>query len=139
LRLGDADLTQDETILIAVGDGVLADSMRFALELEGFVTRFCDEQSLFTEMSMRGEGACLVLDQDVFARMVEGEEAGLFAGRGMPVVLMVSAMTRRVRARAEAAGITEVVEKPLLGGELLIAIHQVLEDARHSASRVEPR
>lgn len=133
-------MTQAGTILIAVSDGVLADSMRFALELEGFATRFCDEQSLFAQMNMRrGQGSCLVLDQDVFARMIEGEEAGLFAGRGMPVVLMVSAMTRRVRARAEAAGITELVEKPLLGGELLVAIRQVLEEARYSASRVEPR
>ena len=70
MRLGVARLA--DTILIAVSDGVLADSLRFALELEGFVARFCDEQSLLSDMG-RGQGACLVLDQDVFARMVASD------------------------------------------------------------------
>ena len=132
MRLGVAGLA--DTVLIAVSDGVLADSLRFALELEGFVTRFCDEQSLLSDMG-RGQGACLVLDQDVFARMVASDGTSLFAGRDLPVILMVSALTRRARAYAAAAGITEVVEKPLLGGELLAAIRQTLEAGKHSEPR----
>jgi len=63
--------------------------------------------------------------------MVEGEDAGLFRGRGMPVVLMVSHTTKRVVARAEAAGVTEIIEKPLLGGVLFDAIRQAI-DTWHS-------
>ncbi len=134
MRFGEAKLAQAETILIAVNDGVLADSLRFSLELEGFSTWFCDESSLFPAMSApQAKGGCLVLDQDVFARMVEDEDDGVLAGKGMPVVLMVSLSTKRVLARAEAAGVTKVVEKPLLGGVLCDAIRQAIDGEGHSA------
>ena len=133
MRFEEADLAEAETILIAVNDGVLADSLRFSLELEGFATRFCDESSLFPAMSApRPRGGCLVLDQDVFARMVEDEDGGILADKGMPVVLMVSISTKRVLARAEAAGVTEVVEKPLLGGVLCDAIRQAIDGEDNS-------
>jgi DNA-binding NtrC family response regulator len=127
MRVGETEVAQAETILIAVGDGVLADSMRFTLELEGFATHFCDEQTLAPAMSAPCVGgACLVLDQEVFTRVIEAEGAGLFADRGMPVILMVSHSTEKVLASATAAGVTEVVEKPLLGGILFDTIHQVI-------------
>jgi DNA-binding NtrC family response regulator len=127
MHAGESEVAQAETILIAVGDGVLADSLRFSLELEGFETRFCDEQSLLPVMAAPCvHGACVVLDQDVFTRVVEGKGAGLFAERGMPVILMVSQSTERVRSSAAAAGVTELLEKPLLGGILFDTIYQVL-------------
>jgi FixJ family two-component response regulator len=133
VHLGDAEVAQAETILIAVADGVLADSLRFSLELEGFATRFCDEQSLFPAISASCVGAgCLVLDQDVFARLIEQAEEGAFAGRGVPVVLMVSQTTKQVLAGAKAAGIAHVVEKPLLGGVLFKAIRQAMDGTRRS-------
>lgn len=123
----DLSVTQAETIFIAVGDGVLADSMRFSLELEGFETRYCDEHTLLPALKAPCVcGACLVLDQDVFARVVEAEGSVRFAEREMPVILMVSQATEGVRAKAAAAGVTEIVEKPLLGGVLSETIHQVL-------------
>jgi len=139
MRWGDIDLAQAETILIAVTDGVLADSLRFSLELEGFETRFCDESSLIPAMSAPCVRAgCLVLDQDVFARMAEDDDARLFADRGMPVVLMVSNSTKRLRARAAAAGVTEIVEKPLLGGVLFEAIRQAIGGAPQPGTRGGP-
>jgi FixJ family two-component response regulator len=126
LRLGDTDLAQAETILIAVNDGVLADSLRFSLELEGFETRLCDQHSLFPAMSAAQADGCLVLDQDVFTQVMEAENGHDFGARGLPVVLMVSHSTKRVLARAEAAGVTEVVEKPLLGSVLFDAIRQAI-------------
>lgn len=132
MRLKETELAQAETILIAVSDGVLADSLRFSLELEGFETRFCEEHSLLATMRAPCvRGVCLVLDQDVFARMVAGAEGGVFADCGMPVVLMVSHLTKRVVAQAEAAGVTEVVEKPLLDGVLFTAIRQAIDNAAH--------
>ncbi len=134
MRLGETGLAQAETIVIAVSDGVLADSLRFSLELEGFETRFCDESSLFEVMSMaRARAGCLVLDQDVFARMVDGKRGVVFADRGMPVVLMASHVTKRVLARAAAAGVTEVVEKPLLGAALFTAIRQAIDSTAYSS------
>ena len=121
------EVAQAETILIAVSDGVLADSLRFSLELEGFETRFCDEHSLLPVMSAPClNGACLVIDQDVFSRVLGSGKNGRFAEEGMPVILMVSQPTQSVLASAAAAGVTEVVEKPLLGGILFDTNHQVL-------------
>ena len=60
MRLKEIDLAEAATILIAVGDGALADSLRFSLGLEGFDMRLCDEPG------------CLVLDHEVFARMLSG-------------------------------------------------------------------
>ena len=132
MLLRENDLAEAGTILIAVGDGVLADSLRFSLELEGFDVKLCDvklcdEQSLLRAMEMNDAArGCLVLDQDVFARIVEGNGDRRFAESGIPIVLMVGHKTERVVARAEAAGVTRLVEKPLLGGVLFDAIRTAI-------------
>jgi FixJ family two-component response regulator len=125
MRLKENDLAEAATVLIAVGDGVLADSLRFSLELEGYSVKLCDEYSLPRAIGA-GEGqGCLVLDQDVFARMADRR----FDALGVPVVLMVECQTGRVLARAAAAGVTKVVEKPLLGSVLFDAIKTAMKDA----------
>ena len=124
--LEEDDLAEAATILIAVGDGVLADSLRFSLELEGFEVRLCDEHSLLGAMPANEAPGCVVLDQDVFARMADGKGDRRFAAFDIPVVLMVGHKTERVVARAEKAGVTNVVEKPLLGGVLFDAIRTAL-------------
>jgi DNA-binding response OmpR family regulator len=119
-------VTAAATLLIAVGDGVLADSLRFSLELEGYAVMFCDEHSLVRTIAGSRTPHCLVLDQDVFARMVAGKGDCRFDGFGVPVILMAGNTTRHVLTRAAAAGVTKVVEKPLLGEELLDAIRTEL-------------
>ena len=69
MRVKRMDLAEAATVLIAVGDGVLADSLRFSLELEGFDVRLCDEHSLLPVITGAETPGCLVLDHDVFARM----------------------------------------------------------------------
>ena len=118
------------TILIATGDGVLADSLRFSLELEGFEAKLCDELSLLPALAASEAPGCLVLDQDVFARMIEGEDERLLGEIGMPVVLLVGTLTRRLLDRASAAGVAKLVEKPMLGGVLLEAIWKVMGGER---------
>jgi DNA-binding NtrC family response regulator len=112
------------TILIAVGDGVLADSLCFSLELEGYTAKLCDELSLARGVAQTGPGL-LVLDQDVFLRL-DGDKASTLKKVGMPVVLMVGQKSQRLMAKAEAAGVSKVIEKPLLGGVLFDAIRTTL-------------
>ena len=88
--------------------------------------RLCDEQSLARAFAAAEAPGCLVLDQDVFARMVNGGGERRFAGLGFPVILMVGHQTERVVARAMQAGVTRIVEKPLLGAVLLNAIRSAL-------------
>jgi hypothetical protein len=113
------------TVLIAVRDAVLADSLRFSLELEGYKAKLCEPP-----FGPRADGearACLLLDQDVFATMI-GRGDGKALGRlGMPTVLMVNQRTQRLLEHAKAAGVTFIVEKPLLGGVLFETIRKVLE------------
>ena len=123
------------TILVAVGNGVLADSLRFSLELEGFDVKLCDEQSL---RGSTGEidADCLVLDHDVFVRMENARGENRLVGFGHPVILMVGDKTQKVLARARQAGVTTVVEEPLLGGVLLEAIKSALKE---TAPVAQPR
>lgn len=132
-------MAQAETILIAVQDGVLADSLRFSLELEGFDTRFCDEHSLCPLMSASClRGACLVLDQDVFSRVVDGGGPEFFADQGMPVILMVSQKTERILAHAKVGGVTTVLESPILGDVLFDTIRQEIERKEYSSRGTRP-
>ena len=56
--------------------------------------------------------------------------AGVLTRFGLPTVLMVNQRTRRLVDHANAAGVTTVVEKPLLGGVLLEARSALDGDAR---------
>ena len=113
------------TVLIAVRDAVLADSLRFSLELEGYDAKLCDLP--FHPVKTIEPRACLLLDQDVSAILM-GRGDGKALGRlGMPTVLMVNQRTQRLLEHAKAAGVTSIVEKPLLGGVLFETIRMVLE------------
>lgn len=114
------------TVLVAVGDGVLADSLRFSLELEGYEIKVCDEHSLPRLMASDEPPALLVLDEDIFARMALHPGGGQFGTFRLPVILMVEHATSRMLARAEAAGVARLVEKPLLGTALFDAIRTEL-------------
>jgi len=111
-------------ILIAVRDAVLADSLRFSLELEGYVAMLCDELTLLPALAERPD--CLVLDQDVFANLIDADGGGRISQSGVPVVLMVGQMTKAIVDRAKAAGVTRVVEKPLVGGILFEEIRNAV-------------
>jgi FixJ family two-component response regulator len=111
------------TILIAVGDGVLADSLRFSLELEGYDVKLCDEYSLPRTIGVDKKQACLLLDQDVFTRIAECR----LDGCGVPIILMTESQNAPMLARAEAAGVTKLVETPLFGAALFDAIKAAIE------------
>jgi FixJ family two-component response regulator len=131
--LKEPALTEAVTLLIAVGDGVLADSLRFSLELEGFEVKLCDGYSLLRAANAKELPGCLVLDHDMFLRMGDGNASyRRLAERGVPIVLMVGELNERVFARAMQAGVTEVVEKPLFGGVLPDAIRAALKEHRPS-------
>ncbi len=120
-------MTEVRTILIAVEDGVLADSLRFSLELEGYMAELCDEFSLLPAVARHPPGV-VVLDQDVFLRLDVRTGVESLQNIGIPVVLMVGQTSPRLLQRAKAAGVNRVVEKPLLGGVLFDAIRTALEE-----------
>ena len=113
------------TVLIAVKDSVLADSLRFSLELEGYEAQLCERP---LERPTDGElRTCLLLDQEVFTALCRSGGTCTLTRFGLPTVLMVNQRTQRVLEHATAAGVTAVVEKPLLGGLLFDAIRSALD------------
>ncbi|HSA67539.1 MAG TPA: hypothetical protein VLE24_07735 [Methyloceanibacter sp.] len=113
------------TVLIAVQDSVLADSLRFSLELEGYEARICERP--LDPPADREVRTCLLLDQDVFTTLYGRAGARASTRFGLPTVLMVNQRTQRLMDHATAAGVTAVVEKPLLGGVLFEAIRSALD------------
>ena len=132
-------MSQTGTVLIAVQDGMLADSLRFSLELEGYETRFCDEYAIRPLLRAPClHGTCLVLDQDVFSRIADTRDTEHTRCPGVPVILMVSQKTERLLAKARNDGITKVLEKPILGGVMLETIQQVIEMYGPSSASAGP-
>jgi AmiR/NasT family two-component response regulator len=60
--------------------------------------------------------------------VADGEGLVALAEFAIPIVLMVWQPTPRLLDRARAAGVTRVVEKPLLGGMLSDAVKHALDD-----------
>jgi hypothetical protein len=118
-------LAEAGIVLIAVRDSVLADSLRFSLELEGYQAKLCEPP---LDPPPDGElRTCLLLDQEVFTALWGRVGTGVLTRFGLPTVLMVNQRTQRVMEHANAAGVTAVVEKPLLGGILFEAIRSALD------------
>jgi DNA-binding response OmpR family regulator len=126
-RSGEIKVPKAGTVLIATRDGVLADSLRFSLELEGLEIKLCDELNLFAALLSAAKPGCLLLDQDVFERIVDGGNARLLAGSAIPVVLLVGPLSQRLRSSIAEAGIDSIVEKPLLGRDLLDTVTETLD------------
>ena len=95
------------------------------MELEGYEAKLCQPRlERLANVELR---TCLLLDQEVFATLWGRGGTGKLARFGLPTVLMVNQRTQRLMEHAMAAGVTTVVEKPLLGGVLFDAIRWALD------------
>ena len=112
------------TVIIAVRDSALADSLRFSLELEGYKAKLCKPPIERSDLELR---TCLLLDQEVFTTLWGRGGTGVLTRFDLPTVLLVNQRTPRVMDHAMAAGVTAVIEKPLLGGVVFDAIRSVLD------------
>lgn len=113
------------TVLIAVRDSALADSLRFSLELEGYEAKLCKPPiEQLADIELR---TCLLLDQEVFTTVWSRRGSDVLARFGLPTVLMLNQRTQRVIDDATAAGVTILIEKPLLAGVLFDAIRSALD------------
>jgi hypothetical protein len=103
--------------------------LRFSLELEGYEAKLCERP---LERPMEGGlRTCLLLDQEVFTTLYGRGGIRALTRFGLPTVLMVNQRTQRLMDHASAAGVTTVLEKPLLGGVLFDAIRSALDANAH--------
>jgi FixJ family two-component response regulator len=114
------------TIIVVEDDKAVRNSLKFSLQIEGFVVRvYAAALELLADPFVVTTG-CLVIDY----RLPEMNGLDLLAELRrrkvtLPAILITTHPSDALRAHATAAGIA-LVEKPLLDGSLLQAIQSVL-------------
>jgi two-component system response regulator FixJ len=111
---------------VVVDDPAVRNSLKFSLEIEGFVARiYADGQALLDDPVL-SHFDCLVVDQNMPGMTGLDLVSRLRARQILvPAVLITSHPPKALVARAAEAGVP-IVEKPLLGNALLDKIHDVI-------------
>ena len=114
-------------VIIVDDDQAVRDSLRFSLQLEGLCVHVHGGAAALLADPALSRAGCVILDHrmpqlDGFALLSTVQERN----PGMPAILLTSHATPRVRARANAAGIRSVLEKPLLENVLMDNIRSIL-------------
>ncbi len=118
---------QRKLVMIVDDDQAVRDSLQFALRLEGLCVHVHNGgAALLTDPGLNRAG-CVVLgdsmrDMDGFTllKTLRTNDPGLAA------IMLTSHATPRIRARAAAAGVRKVLEKPLLDNALVEDIRAIL-------------
>lgn len=115
-------------VLIVDDDAAVRTSLAFSLELEGFRVRTFDTAEALLTSDLPVDNACLVLDERLPG--VSGLQALSQLRRRevtLPALLITSNPSPATRAAAGIAG-APIVEKPLIGEALSLAIRAALDD-----------
>jgi two-component system response regulator FixJ len=116
-----------DLVIIVDDDQAVRDALQFALRLEGLCVHVhSGGAALLADPDLTRAG-CVILDHrmprlDGFAllRNVHAHNPG------MPAIMLTSRATPQERARANAAGVHSVLEKPLLDNVLMDNIRAIL-------------
>lgn len=119
--------TPRDIVLVIDDDSAVLASLKFALEIEGFVVEaFRSAEEVLDRQSMP-RPACLVVDY--WLPGIDGVELVSTLRKGgvkIPAFLITTDPPPHVRKRAVEAGLA-IVEKPLLGNGLAEAIRSVVK------------
>jgi two-component system response regulator FixJ len=118
---------QRRLVIIVDDDQAVRDALQFALRLEGLCVHVHDAAAALMADPDLSRAGCVVLDHrmprlDGFAMLRTLQERA----PGMPAIMLTSRATPQDRARARAAGVSMVLEKPLLENVLMDNIRTVL-------------
>jgi FixJ family two-component response regulator len=115
-------------VLVVDDDHAVRHSLEFSLELEGLDVRACSSGAELLSHPDLEMADCILLDYKM--PVMDGLEVlKHLSARAIfiPVILITSQATLSLSNRAKAAGVSHIVEKPLLDGALLHTIQSVLE------------
>lgn len=119
----------DPTVFVVDDDDAVLNSLRFALEIEGYRVRlFPSDQALLHEADFPDTG-CLVIDlrlpeRDGLAALAELRARGVT----LPAILITTDPSEMTRKRAASAGVA-IVEKPIFGNGLVDTIRAAIGNA----------
>ena len=128
-RLRARLMTKKQNVILVVDDDeAVRESLKFALEVEGFLVRtYAGGDALLAQAGLLS-AACILLDFRMPGMDGLSVLRQLVArGSTVPVILMTVHATRSLRHQAAAAGVRHVLEKPLFNGDLMDAINDVLQ------------
>jgi two-component system response regulator FixJ len=119
-------LAPGSVVIIVDDDVAVRNSLKFSLEVEGFVVRvYAGASELLREAELPAGGSCLVVDQNMPGMNGLDLVAHLRARAvEVPAILMTSSPTRALSERAGKAGVV-IVEKPFLGTILVDRIRDL--------------
>ena len=119
-----AQIPRRPTLLVVEDDISLRSALTFDLETDGFVVRaYADARPV---LAGPGDVDCMIVDMrlpevDGLTLIGKLREKGVWA----PAILITTNPDHRVRRVADAMGV-QIVEKPLIGGELRRRIDELL-------------
>jgi two-component system, LuxR family, response regulator FixJ len=126
MQNGELQSARPMVVVVDNDDAVLG-ALKFSLELEGFgVTAFRSGAEVLAKKDLPKSG-CLITDFNL-ADMNGLDLVAALRSRAvqLPAILITGSASPSLRKRAAAAGMP-IVEKPLLGNALLVAIQQALD------------
>ena len=102
-------------VLIVDDDQAVLDALQFALRLEGLCVHVHNGGAALLADPDLNKAGCVILDDrmrqmDGFALMQNLQQRNI----ELPTIMLTSHATPRVKARANAAGVRKLLEKPLL-------------------------
>ena len=134
LQTMDCRVMRKHKLLVVDDDQAIRISLKFSLELEGFMVKAFDSAERVLERPLLNNPSCFILDH----RLPGIDGLSLLRalrdrGELCPAVLITSNPTRAVRKRAQEAQAV-LIEKPLLGDDLTTAIITLIKsDPRRGA------
>jgi two-component system, LuxR family, response regulator FixJ len=130
----NATARQGSVVLVVDDDNGVRNSLKFLLEIEGFVVKpYSDARALLDDPERPRQG-CLVVDYDLpgLSGLAALEELRR-RGELMPAILITSHPSSAVRRRSSAIE-TLVIEKPLLDTALVEALRNIFGTPPESQS-----
>ncbi len=114
-------------VIIVDDDQAVREALQFALRLEGLCVHVHSGGASFLADPDLNRARCVILDH----RMPRMDGYALLKNLRMqnpdlPAIMLTSSATPRERARANAAGVHTVLEKPLLDNVLMDHIREIL-------------
>jgi two-component system response regulator FixJ len=120
-----------DLVLIVDDDQAVREALQFALRLEGLCVHVHSNGAALLADPDLSRAACVILgdrmrQMDGFAVLNSLKERDI----SLPAIMLTSHATSRVQARADAVGVRQVLEKPLLDNALVENIRSILSAAR---------
>ena len=115
-------VTPPHCVAVIDDDPAVRSSLQFSLEVEGYEVETYDRPGPLLDQADLSHCGCLIVDYNLPGTDgLSALDALRNRGLAVPAILITTAPTAALRARAAAAGVP-IVEKPLLGNTLLDAV-----------------